>query len=77
LLTPMVRCCRMVDMQKAADMKAHWQEKEGLRRQNEAMKKEKWALEKTIREQQEKLEENRKRIFKFEEVNRQYNDMRH
>ena len=59
---------RMVDMQKAADMKAHWKETEGLRRQNEAMKKEKWALEKTIREQQEKLEENRKRIFKFEEV---------
>ena len=55
-------------MQKAADMKAHWKETEGLRRQNEAMKKEKWALEKTIREQQEKLEENRKRIFKFEEV---------
>lgn len=49
----------------ASQRVTHYRETEGLRAQNEAMKTEKWALEKLIRDQAEQLEANRKRMQKY------------
>ena len=53
--------------EKASQHVAHFRETEQLRAENEAMKREKWALEKKLREQAEQLEENRKRMVKYQD----------
>lgn len=53
--------------EKASQHVSHFRETQQLLKENDEMKQEKWQLEKIIREQAEQLEENRKRMGKYQE----------
>jgi hypothetical protein len=53
--------------EKASQHVAHFRQTQQLLKENEEMKREKWTLEKLVREQAEQLEENRRRMEKFKE----------
>ncbi len=53
--------------EKASQHVSHFRQTQQLLNENEEMKREKWALEKLVREQAEQLEQNRKRMVKYQE----------
>ena len=53
--------------EKANQHVSHFHETQQLVKENEEMKREKWALEKLVREQAEQLEENRKAMDKYQD----------
>lgn len=53
--------------EKASQHVSHFRQTQQLLNENEEMTREKWALEKLVREQAEQLEQNRKRMVKYQE----------
>ena len=53
--------------EKANQHMSHFRQTQQLLKENEEMKREKWALEKLVRDQAEQLEENRKRLEKYKD----------